>query len=135
MTAPRRPAAPARPSPSLRPRLPRSADATTILAFFVVLQFVLPSRLVMNGLPLSLSAASLVALGLGALWLCTQMTTTLGAAKGRSPVRTMLFAYSVVLLASYAHAAFGYLPLRRAQDRRPRDGDRVRSDLRRTGRL
>lgn len=92
------------------PRVPRSADATTILAIFVVLQFILPSRLIMNGLPLSLSAASLVALALGCLWLCTQMTTTLGAAKGRTAVRTMLFAYSCVLLASYAHAAFGYLP-------------------------
>jgi O-antigen ligase len=102
-------AGPALPKLSLRPRLPRSADATTILAFFVALQFILPSRLVMNGLPLSLSAASLVALALGALWACTQMTTTLGAAKGRSPVRTMLFAYCVVLLASYANSAFGYL--------------------------
>jgi O-antigen ligase len=89
---------------------PRSADATTILTFFVVLQFVLPSRLVMNYLPLSLSAASLVALGLGTLWMCTQLTTTLGAAKGRNPVRTMLFAYSFVLLAAYASAAFSYLP-------------------------
>ena len=75
-----------------------------------MLQLVLPARLVMNYLPLSLSAASLVALGLGALWLCTQMTTTLGAAKGRNPVRTWLFAYSCALLASYANAAFGFLP-------------------------
>jgi O-antigen ligase len=103
-------AALARPKDHILPKTPRSADATTILAIFAALQFVLPSTLVMNGLPLSLSAASLVALGLGTLWLCTQMTTTLGAAKGRSPVRTMLFAYSFALLASYAHAAFGYLP-------------------------
>jgi O-antigen ligase len=103
-------ATPAQPTDSLRPRPPRSADATTFLATFVVLQFVLPSRLVLNYLPLSLSAASLVALGLGVLWLCTQLTTTLGAAKGRSPVRTMLFAYVGVLLASYFHAASGHLP-------------------------
>jgi len=92
------------------PGPPRSADATTILAIYVALQFVLPSKLVLNVLPLDLSAASLVALGLGTLWVCTQLTTTLGAAKGRSPVRTMVFAYSFALLASYAHAAFGYLP-------------------------
>ena len=92
------------------PRSRRSADAATILGFFVACQFVLPSRLVLNYLPLSLSAASLLALVLGVLWLCTQMTTTLGAAKGRSPVRTLLFAYAFVLLASYASAAFGYLP-------------------------
>jgi O-antigen ligase len=90
---------------------PRPADATTILAIFVALQFVLPSRLVLNYLPLSLSPASAVALFLGALWLCTQMTTTLGAAKGRSPVRTMLFAYICVLVASYASSAMSYLDL------------------------
>jgi len=95
--------------PSTHNRLPRSADATTILAFFVVLQFVLPSRLVMNSLPLSLSAASLTALGLGALWLSTQMTTTLGAAKGSNPVRTMLFAFFCVLVASYTSSAARYL--------------------------
>jgi O-antigen ligase len=89
--------------------MPRTADATTLLAFFVVLQLVLPSRLVMNGLPLSLSAAALLALGLGALWLFAQMTTTLGAAKGNNPVRTMLFLYACVLLASYARSAMGHL--------------------------
>jgi len=92
-----------------RPRAPRPADATTILAIFVGLQFILPSRLVLNYLPLSLSPASAVALFLGALWLCTQMSTTLGAAKGRNPVRTMLFAYIVVLVASYASSAMSYL--------------------------
>jgi O-antigen ligase len=100
----------ARPTEDIRPRLPRSADATTILAIFVGLQLLLPSRLIMNGLPLSLSAASILALGMGALWLCTQLTTTLGAAKGGNPVRTMLFAYFCALLASYGYAASGYLP-------------------------
>jgi O-antigen ligase len=89
---------------------PRSADATTILAIFVALQLLLPSALVLNYLPLSLSPATSVALGLGALWLCTQLTTTLGAAKGSSPVRTMLVVYVCVLLASYAQAASRYLP-------------------------
>jgi O-antigen ligase len=88
----------------------RSADAATILAIFVVLQSVLPSKLVMNGLPLSISAPNLVALGLGALWFCAQMTTTLGAAKGRNPVRTALFAFSCALIATYANAGLNYLP-------------------------
>ena len=100
-----------RPAASVRAtRVPRSADATTLLAIFVTLQLVLPSRLVMNYLPLSLSAASLVALLLGTLWLCTQLTTTLGAAKGRNAVRTMLFVYACVLLTSYASSAMSYLP-------------------------
>ena len=88
----------------------RSADAATILAIYVALQFVLPAKLVMNGLPLSLSAASIVALGIGTFWLCAQLTTTLGAAKGTSPVRTMMFAYACALLAAYANSSFGYLP-------------------------
>jgi len=98
------------PTPGGLQPLPRTADATTLLAFFTALQLVLPSRLVMNGLPLSLSAASIFALGLGALWLCTQLTTTLGAAKGSNPVRTMLLTWSCVLLASYAGAALVFLP-------------------------
>jgi O-antigen ligase len=91
-------------------RRPRSADAATILAILVVLQFVLPSRLVLNGIPLSLSAATLVALSLGALWLATQCTLTLGAAKGSTPVRTALFAYALVLIASFGSASATYLP-------------------------
>lgn len=96
--------------PAVGVAAPRSADAATVVAVFVALQLLLPSKLVLNGLPLSLSAASIVALGLGALWLATQMTTTLGAAKGRNPVRTMLFAYATGLLVSYAYSSFGYLP-------------------------
>ena len=111
MTSLDQPPAPVRSRDDLVAKTPRSADATTILAFFVALQLVLPSRLVMNLLPLSLSAASLLALGLGALWFCTQMTTTLGAAKGRNPVRTMLFVYACALLASYANAGHTYLPV------------------------
>ncbi|MBA2954226.1 hypothetical protein GON03_07825 [Nocardioides sp. MAH-18] len=93
-----------------RPDRFQRADATTIVAIFVVLQFALPSKLVMNGLPLSLSAASLVALGLGALWFCTQLTSTLGAAKGRTLVRTALFGYACALIMSYGNSSLAYLP-------------------------
>lgn len=86
------------------------ADAATLLAIFVCLQLVLPAKLVVNYIPLSLSAASISALGLGALWFCTQLTTTLGAAKGRSPVRTMLLAYAAVLVLGFASSSESYLP-------------------------
>lgn len=89
---------------------PRSADAATLVAVFVVLQFALPSTLVLKYVPLSLSPAAVIALGLGVLWACTQMTTTLGAAKGTHPVRTALFLYACAVLASYGKASFGYLP-------------------------
>lgn len=87
-----------------------AADMTTLVAGFVVLQFALPSTLIVSRLPMSLSPASLVALGLGVLWLCTQMTTTLGAAKGSNPVRTALFVFACTIVASYGKASFLYLP-------------------------
>ena len=46
----------------MRPRSPRSADATTLVAFFVVLQFGLPATLVLQYLPMSLTAATVLAL-------------------------------------------------------------------------
>ena len=89
---------------------PGTADAASVVVVFVLLVFVVPAQLVLNYLPMSMSAATLVALGLSAFWLCAQLTTTLGAAKGFSPVRSALFAYTAVLLASYANANLGYLP-------------------------
>jgi O-antigen ligase len=78
---------------------------------FVVLQLGLSARLVINRLPLSLSPASIFALGIGLCWLCAQFTHTLGVAKGRNPVRTMLFLYLCSVLATYGLATYGYLPL------------------------
>ena len=87
-----------------------TADTATVVAVFVFLLFALPAKVVMSRLPLSISAASIVALGLGALWLCAQMTTTLGAAKGRSPVRTALLLHGFVLLLSFSATSAAYLP-------------------------
>ena len=91
-------------------RLPRGADTTTLVAAFVVLQFVLPSTLVFSYAPMSLSPAALVALGLGVVWWCTHLTTSLGAAKGRNPVRTAVFVYALAVLATYGKASLTYLP-------------------------
>lgn len=88
----------------------RSADTATIVAIFVFLLFILPAKVVVSRLPLSISSASIVALGLGALWLCTQLTTTLGAAKGRSPVRTTMLVHGFVLLLSFWAMSVAYLP-------------------------
>lgn len=93
---------------SLIPR--RSADGATLITLFVVLQLVLPARLVISNLPLSLSPASILALGIGLCWLFAQFTNTLSVAKGRNPVRTVLFVYLCSVLASYGFATYGYLP-------------------------
>lgn len=89
----------------------RSADGATLIMLFVVLQLGLSARLVINRLPLSLSPASIVALGIGLCWLCAQFTNTLGVAKGRNAVRTTLFLYLCSVLATYGLATYGYVPL------------------------
>jgi O-antigen ligase len=86
------------------------ADGATLVSIFVSLQLIIPARLVISKLPLSLSPASVVALLVGLCWLCAQFTNTLGMAKGRNAVRTMLFAYVSSVLATYGLATYRYLP-------------------------
>jgi O-antigen ligase len=89
---------------------PRAADGATLVTLFIVLQLIIPARFVISRLPLSLSPASVIALLVGMCWLCAQFTNTLGVAKGKNPVRTMLFLYVCSVLASYGFATYGYLP-------------------------
>jgi O-antigen ligase len=89
---------------------PRRADGATLVTVFVGLQLIIPANLVISGVPLSLSPASVTALMIGLCWLCTQLTNTLGVAKGRNAVRTMLFFYICSVLATYGVATYGYLP-------------------------
>jgi O-antigen ligase len=89
---------------------PRRADAATILCLFVLSLLMLPARMVLAGLPLSLTLAELLALVLGLLWLCSQMTTGLGAAKGGNPIRTAIFVYGLILVAVYGYTTYLYLP-------------------------
>ena len=89
----------------------RRADGATLVSLFVALQLVLPARLVISKLPLSLTPASVVALVVGLCWLCAQFTHTLGVAKGRNPVRTMLFLFFCSVLATYGLATLAtFLP-------------------------
>ena len=92
----------------------RRADGATLVSLFVVLQLVIPASLVISKLPLSLSPASVVALAVGLCWLCAQFTNTLGVAKGRTPVRAMLFLFVCSVLATYGLATYGYLPPRKS---------------------
>ncbi|NRQ32517.1 O-antigen ligase family protein [Nonomuraea sp. NN258] len=96
--------------PAAARRGPHPADGATIAVIFTAILMMIPARLVFRGLPFSLTPADAIGL-LGALvWLCTHFTTTLGAAKGPSPVRTSLFVYSIALVATYFYAAASYLP-------------------------
>ncbi|MFC6408609.1 O-antigen ligase family protein [Planobispora longispora] len=104
-----------RETPSLRSRLAepllrQRADAATLVALFVLAQLMIPARLVLRGLPISLTLADVLGLFLFLCWLCAQFTTTLGAAKGRIPIRTALFVYGVGHLIIYGYTTLYYLP-------------------------
>ncbi|GIH69057.1 O-antigen ligase family protein [Sphaerimonospora thailandensis] len=86
------------------------ADGATLAVLFVMALLLIPARLVIKGLPLSLTPASLFSLLAGMCWMCATFTTTLGAAKGRTPARTALFVYTTATLATYGVASYGFLP-------------------------
>ncbi|MEV4176199.1 O-antigen ligase family protein [Nonomuraea sp. NPDC049709] len=88
---------------------PGRADGATVAAVFAVVLMIVPARLVLRLLPLSLTPANIVSLGAALLWLCAQLTLTLGVAKGRTPVRTALFAYFTAMVATYGFTTAGFL--------------------------
>src|SRR5689334_18781163 len=71
----------------------RRIDATVLLSWYVAILLIIPNRLVLNGLSFNLTPSLLLGLGLGMWWFCAQLTSTLGAAKGRNAVRTGLFLF------------------------------------------
>jgi hypothetical protein len=85
-------------------------DGATLAVLFTFSLMIIPARLVLRGLPLSLTPGNMVSLVAGLCWMCATFTTTLGLAKGRTPVRTALFVYVVALMATYGLASYGYLP-------------------------
>jgi O-antigen ligase len=88
----------------------RYADGATLAGLFVLFLLIIPARLVLRGLPLSLTPANILSLLACMCWICATLTTTLGVAKGRTPARTALFVYLLALLASYGVSTYGYLP-------------------------
>jgi len=70
------------------------ADGATLLCVFLLMLLIVPARLVISGLPMSITPASVAGLMLGVVWFCCQLVTTLGVAKGRNIARTALFGYA-----------------------------------------
>ncbi|RZQ64232.1 O-antigen ligase family protein [Amycolatopsis suaedae] len=89
--------------------MPR-ADGATLLSIYVGVTLLVPARLVISGVSMSITPATLLGVGLGLLWFCTQLVSTLGAAKGRNAARTALFVFLVSQLATYGYATRNYLP-------------------------
>lgn len=86
------------------------ADGATITAIFVGVLLFVPARMVLSGLPISLTPAEIIALLMLLWWLAAQLTCTLGAAKGRNPVRTATFVLAVTSLATYGYGSYNFLP-------------------------
>jgi polysaccharide biosynthesis protein PslJ len=86
------------------------ADGATLAAIYVVLLMVIPARLVLKGVPMALAPSMLIGFALGACWLCAQLVTSTGVAKGRNAVRTALLLFGASQLATYGYATYGYLP-------------------------
>ncbi|MEU1879484.1 O-antigen ligase family protein [Streptosporangium sp. NPDC020072] len=97
-------------SRDLAPPLPRHADGATLVSFFVVSLTIIPARLVFRGIPLSLTPANFMALLAVFCWMFAHFTTTLGMAKGRTPVRTALFVFLTAMIATFGYSTYGYLP-------------------------
>ncbi|MGA5763383.1 O-antigen ligase family protein [Nonomuraea bangladeshensis] len=89
---------------------PHPADGATLGVVFVVILMIVPARLVFRGLSFAITPAEAVGLFALVWWFCAQLTTTLGAAKGRTLVRSAVFVYASSLIATYAYAAAGNLP-------------------------
>jgi O-antigen ligase len=89
---------------------PHPADGATLGVVFVVILMIVPARLVFRGLSFAITPAEAVGLFALVWWFCAQLTTTLGAAKGRTLVRSAVFIYASSLIATYAYAAAGNLP-------------------------
>lgn len=94
----------------LTPKRRIGADGATLACIFVCALLVIPARLVIRGLPISLTPAEVIGLFVGLWWACAHLTTTLGVAKGANAVRTVLFLNATALLATYGYSTYGYLP-------------------------
>jgi O-antigen ligase len=71
---------------------------------------IVPARLVFRGLSFAITPAEAVGLFALVWWLCAHFTNSLGAAKGRTLVRSAVFVYVASLVATYAYSTAGNLP-------------------------
>ncbi|MBW4716994.1 O-antigen ligase family protein [Saccharothrix obliqua] len=94
-----------------RLRTKQRADGATLVCVYLLALLIIPARLVLSFVPMTLPPALVVALLLGVLWLATQMVDTLGMGKGRNIVRTAVALYLASHLATYGVATRRWLPI------------------------
>lgn len=91
-------------------RVRQRADGATLVCAYLLALLVIPARLVLSFVPMTLPPALVVALVLGVLWLSAQMVDDLGMGKGRNALRTAVTIYLALHLATYAVATRRWLP-------------------------
>lgn len=91
-------------------RVRQRADGATLVCVYLLALLVVPARLVLSFVPMTLPPALVVALLLGVLSLSAHMVDTLGMGKGRNALRTAVLIYLAMHLATYAVATRRWLP-------------------------
>lgn len=92
-------------------RIRQRADGATLVCVYLFALLIIPARLVLSFVPMTLPPALVFALLLGVVWLAAQMVDTLGMGKGRNVVRTALGLYLASHLATYGVATRRWLPI------------------------
>ena len=108
MTATLRDASPVGASPV--PGRRSSIDGATLTGAFFLILLIVPEGMVIAAIPIKIQVAVVVALLLGLLWLPSHFVHGLGMAKGRSAVRSALFAYLCAHLVTFGIATRFGLP-------------------------
>lgn len=86
------------------------ADGASVACFYLVALLVIPARLKLAFVPITLPPALAVALCLGVLWFAAHLVDTLSMAKGRNLVRVAVGLFLCLHLMTYARATRRYLP-------------------------
>ncbi|XVS66748.1 O-antigen ligase family protein [Actinosynnema sp. CA-299493] len=86
------------------------ADGATLVSLFLLALLIIPARLVLSFVPMTLPPALVVALLLGVFWVSGQMVDNVGMGKGRNVVRTAVALYLASQLATYGVATRRWLP-------------------------
>lgn len=91
-------------------RLRSGADATTLLAGYLLLLWIIPSPMVVPSLGSAGSPSTIVAIGIFFSWAWFLVQRHQPSYGGFSPVRTSMLGWLLIMLVVYAHAMAGPLP-------------------------
>lgn len=86
------------------------ADGATLACLYLLALLIIPARLIVAFVPITLPPAMMVALFLGIVWFGAHLMDTMSMAKGRNAVRTAVAIFLIIHLMTFARATRRYLP-------------------------